>query len=192
MDATTVSKSVGSVLRHLLVYAVLWVALVRGQVVESWYLGVPAVIAASYMSWRITAIKESRVRLIGLVRFLPLFWWRSLLGGIDVALRALRPSLPIRPDLLIYELRLEPDSMATRFFAEVISLLPGTLCTQLLPDSLEVHVIDRDMPVAQELAVIEEAVARVFGASIGPRLGNQIGNQSGNQPGNQSAPEEET
>lgn len=166
MDATPVGKSVGSVLRHLLVYAVLWVALVRGQVVESWYLGVPTIIAASYMSWRITTVKESRVRLIGLARLLPLFWWRSLLGGIDVALRALRPSLPIRPDLLIYELRLDADSMATRFFAEVISLLPGTLCTQLLPDSLEVHVIDRDMPVAQELAVIEEAIARVFGQQL--------------------------
>ncbi len=166
MDATKVSKSVGSVLRHLLVYAVLWVALVRGQVVESWYLGVPTVVAASYMSWRITTLKASRVRLIGLLRFLPLFWWRSLLGGIDVAVRALRPSLPIRPDLLMYELRLDPDSMATRFFAEVISLLPGTLCTQLLSDSLEVHVIDRDMPVAQELAVIEEAIARVFGQQL--------------------------
>jgi multicomponent Na+:H+ antiporter subunit E len=147
-------------------FSALWVALARGQIVDSWYIGLPAVVLAVVASLRLSTPARARIHVRGLLKFVPLFLWRSLVGGIDVALRAIRPSMPLAPDLVDYELRLDVDSAATVFFVEVISLLPGTLCAQILGDRLEVHVVDRDLALVEELGAVEEAIAALFGQTI--------------------------
>lgn len=68
------------------------------------------------------------------LRLLVFFFWfvlASWRGGIDVARRALAPSLPVSPTWHQHELALPPGLPRTVFVA-VLSLLPGTLSVDLL------------------------------------------------------------
>ena len=75
------------------------------------------------------------------VRFVPFFLMRSLLGGVDVAWRAFHPGMPIAPEFIEYPLRL-PPGLARVFMANTVSLLPGTMSTEIGENCLTVHVLD--------------------------------------------------
>lgn len=145
------------------VFAGLWWALTDGRV-ESWVLGVPVVLAATFTSAVLG--RGPSWSLAGWLRFLPFFVWRSLKGGVDVAMRAFRPSLPIDPGLIDYRLRLPPGRAAV-FLAGVASLLPGTLAAGLDGRRLRLHVLDRQRDVRGEIAGLERRVAVLFRVPLG-------------------------
>jgi multicomponent Na+:H+ antiporter subunit E len=143
--------------RHTAVFAVAWAIIAGGR---GWAAGLPvALLAATASCW---LLPPARVSLRGLLRFLPFFAWNSLRGGVDVALRALHPRLPIEPRLVRYELRLE-DAVARVFMANSVTLLPGTLSADLQGDVLLVHVLNASGPFAGALAKLEGHVADLFG-----------------------------
>lgn len=158
-------KLYGFVLR-LTSMGVLWGVLVHGELSASWMIGAPTVALALWASYRLTPRPGGRVRLWGALRFVPYFIRKSLIGGIDVGLRALRPSMPLRPGLVRYEVKMRPEVVATIVFVGVISLLPGTLCASLEGGVIEVHVIDRTKAIDEQLAELEARVAQVFGESL--------------------------
>jgi multicomponent Na+:H+ antiporter subunit E len=47
-----------------------------------------------------------------------------------------------------------------------VSLLPGTLSTELNADSLTVHALDTESNLVPELMMVEQAVARMFAVSL--------------------------
>lgn len=100
-----------------------------------------------------------------LLRFVPIFLMRSLLGGADVAWRAFHPGVPIAPELITYPLRL-PPGLSRVFMANTVSLLPGTLSAELGENCLTVHVLDGRQDYLSELESVEQNVARMFGASL--------------------------
>jgi multicomponent Na+:H+ antiporter subunit E len=100
-------------------------------------------------------------RLTGIINFLPFFFWRSFCGSIDVARRALHPQVLLKPAFIDYSLRL-PHGAPRLFMANVVSLLPGTLSTQLRGDFLKVHVLDVTADVLGELQSLESRVAHIF------------------------------
>lgn len=148
---------------RLLVLAALWVALTSGRIAESWYFGVPTVLFAAAVGQRLSTTTPPRPSLWHSVRFVPFFVWWSVRGGLDVALRALKPSRPLSPALVEYETELTEDGAAIAFFAGVISLLPGTLCAGVGGSSVLVHVVDDSWPIREQLADLEERVGAVFG-----------------------------
>jgi multicomponent Na+:H+ antiporter subunit E len=89
------------------------------------------------------------------------FLWRALVGGVDVARRALSPALPIDGGLVEYESRLEGET-ARVFFAWMVGLMPGTACVGLESSRLTVHVIDRRAYDAGDLRELEIRLAAVF------------------------------
>lgn len=95
---------------------------------------------------------------------LPFFLWQSLHGGIDVALRALTPRLPLAPTVFDYRLRLPPGP-APVMLASLVSLMPGTLAT-VSGLRLRVHVLDSTMHHQDELELLEALVAWVFGLDL--------------------------
>jgi multicomponent Na+:H+ antiporter subunit E len=99
-----------------------------------------------------------------LPRLLPFFLWQSLRGGIDVALRAFRPRLPLSPAIIDYRLRL-PRGSAPVMLAGLISLMPGTLAI-VSGRRLRVHVLDDTREYRHELEHIEALVANVFGLAL--------------------------
>jgi multicomponent Na+:H+ antiporter subunit E len=92
------------------------------------------------------------------------FLWRALVGGVDVARRALSPAMPLEGHLVEYDSRLG-DERARVLFAWMIGLMPGTACVGLEGSALTVHVIDRRAYDADDLRALEIRLAAVFTGS---------------------------
>lgn len=143
-------------------FALLWWILTDGAV-DSWLIGVPAVLFATLIS--VLLLPAFSCSLTGIVRFVPFFLWHSLHGGVDVARRALHPRLPISPALFGYRWRL-PPGLPRVFMANTVSLLPGTLSAEFDEKHLHVHVLDETAAFAEALKVLEQKVAGVFGLEL--------------------------
>lgn len=142
------------------VFAILWAVLSDG---DGWGIGLPVVLIATAASWRVSP--GVRLSITGLLRFLPYFFWNSLRGGFDVAVRALHPRLPINPALTRYGLRLD-DPAARIVMANTVTLLPGTLSAELEGDVLHVHVLYQRGGIATMLETLERRVADLFGQDL--------------------------
>ncbi len=97
---------------------------------------------------------------------MPWFLVQAVRGGIDVAGRALRPSLPLEPDFLSYAVRL-PEGSARVFFLNCISLLPGTFSAEFDGERIRVHLLAEPEKGPERLDALEARVARLFGAELG-------------------------
>ncbi len=146
------------------VFAVLWWALTEGAS-GSWAVGVPAVVLATAASAALLPIQ--RVAWLELLRFVPFFLLRSLVGGIDVARRTLQPSMPIAPALVDYPLRL-PAGLPQVIMVNVVSLLPGTLSADLCGDRVRLHVLDGGADYVTEMRAVERHVAQLFQIRLSP------------------------
>ena len=144
----------------VVVLAGLWWILTGGSV-SSWLIGFPAVAGAAWAIGRLGGLSDTNISLVGLVRFVPFFLWESLRGGADVALRTLAPRMRIRPGFSRYRTGLRTVS-ARNFFANCVSVLPGTLTADLHDEWLEVHVLSTELDAKRELDRLERSVARLF------------------------------
>jgi len=140
------------------VYALLW-GVLAGFEPGSWSLGVPAVLAATSLSLRLLAPVPFRP--LPVLVFLGYFAWHSILGAVDVARRALAPSLRLAPALVPYRTSL-PPGLPRVLFLNSISLTPGTLSADIRDDTLWVHVLDGGGGHEAALAGLEARLARVF------------------------------
>lgn len=145
-----------------LLFGLLWWVLTDGAM-DSWYVGVPSIIAATLAS--VALLPPSSWSIVGIIRFAPFFVWHSLKGGADVAWRALHPGLPIAPDLFDYHLRL-PPGRPRELLITVINLLPGTLSAAVSADTLQVHALTKSSRMIAELMAVEQHVAHIFGISL--------------------------
>jgi multicomponent Na+:H+ antiporter subunit E len=144
----------------LLALASLWWLLSGGDP-ASWLVGIPAVLAATWAARRLQIGERWTISALGILRFLPLFLWESLRGGIDVARRTLAPRLRIQPGFTLYRTGLQQPS-ARVFFANCVCLLPGTLAADLQCDRLRVHMLDAALDPQLELQRLERAVALIY------------------------------
>jgi multicomponent Na+:H+ antiporter subunit E len=151
--------------RRLLVFSLLWVV-VAGGAPGSWTLGVPVVLAATAASMQLRSRRpesaRQSLRLLPALRFAAFFGWQSLRGGVDVALRALAPGLPIDPGFVTHRLAVPPGP-ARVLVVDVVSLLPGSLSVSLDDDRLTLHVIDMGVDVEGALRTVERHACAIFG-----------------------------
>ncbi len=136
-----------------------WWILTEGSP-ESWLVGVPALATAVWARMRLRKESKTRISVGGLARFLPLFLWESLRGGVDVARRTLASPVRVSPGFTRYRTRLEAPA-ARIIFASCVGLLPGTLAAELRDDWLEIHALDLSVDSGAELRRLEAAVARL-------------------------------
>lgn len=85
------------------------------------------------------------------------FLQQSVVSGMDVARRAFSSGPDINPGLIVYETRLEREG-ARVLFADMMSLLPGTLCCRLDGRLLTVHALCRNQEVRASLARLETKI----------------------------------
>lgn len=163
----TVSGS--TVATRALLYSLVWWVLSDGNA-QSWWIGVPAVIFAVIAS--VALLPPVPLVWRELVRFAPLFLWRSLQGGADVARRAFHPRLPIAPELIDYPLRL-PAGLPRVVLINTVNLLPGTLSAELDGSVLKIHVLEGLGDLIPELKTLEESVARISGVSLATSPGGE-------------------
>jgi len=144
-------------------YSILWWILTDGNL-TSWWIGAPAVLFAVIASG-VLFPPATELRWLEIMKFIPFFLLRSLLGGIDVARRTFPPNLPIAPNLIEYPLRL-PPGLPQVVMVNIASLLPGTLIAELDQSVLKVHVLDSQKDFLTELALVEQRLARMFGTPL--------------------------
>ena len=140
----------------------LWWSLTEGDL-SKWWIGALVIAAATAASLALQPVIGWRP--VGLIRLLPFFLRQSILGGVDVARRALHPRLPLDPVFLECHLRL-PAGPARVLLANTMSLLPGTVSVELREDRLRLHVLDQAMPAVATLRALEERIAALFGLEL--------------------------
>lgn len=149
---------------RLVLIATLWFVL-NGADAQSWIVGVPTVILAAAVNIPFLPRGSWHWKLRGVLPMLWFFVKESYLGAYDVARRALAPSLPIAPGFVEYHCRLSSTS-ARLFFADLITLMPGTLSARANDSHIVVHALDVTSDVQASLAALEEKVAALFGARL--------------------------
>jgi multicomponent Na+:H+ antiporter subunit E len=151
-------------LLSLILGALLWWVLVGGDM-ASWVVGIPVVAAAVWSAWRLRGGDAGRISLRGLLRFVPIFLWESIRGGVDVTSRVLRPHMAIQPGFVNYTMGLRTPA-ARLLFVNCISLLPGTLAADIVDGELRVHTLDLEGDTGRELSRLERHVAAVYGERL--------------------------
>src|SRR5690606_28724701 len=105
-----------------------------------YWLGIPACLAVSLAVGAIGRASGRTISVAGLIAYIPGFLWRSLLGGIDVAGRVLKPSLPLRTGFTIHRFR-ENDEEMQVVFCDVLTLMPGSLVVSTDGRRALIHVL---------------------------------------------------
>jgi multicomponent Na+:H+ antiporter subunit E len=126
-------------------------------------VGLAAVAGATWVSVRLLPTQGSRLRFGSLATLAASFLRQSAVSGIDVAWRALNPSLRLKPGFVACPLRLPPGGQRSAFCA-FSSLMPGTLPTGTNEDgALMVHCLDTSQPAAANLGAEELLFMRAVG-----------------------------
>jgi multicomponent Na+:H+ antiporter subunit E len=119
-------------------------------------VGVPTAALAAWVSLRLLPPGSAGLRVGTALTLVPRFLWQSVVAGIDVARRALGPSVRIQPGFVRYPTAL-PRGARRNWFASISSLMPGTVPVADEPDALVYHCLDVSQPVVEQLRAEEEA-----------------------------------
>jgi multicomponent Na+:H+ antiporter subunit E len=140
----------------------LWIILSGGGLADL-VPGAVATAAATWMSLRLLAPGNTRLRPAALGGLAVRFLRQSAVAGADVAWRALNPRLPLRPGFVLYPIGLPPGP-ARNMFTTLMSLLPGTVPTGCAErGGILIHCLDVAQPVVAQLAAEEALFTRVIG-----------------------------
>ena len=127
--------------------------------------GLFAATAATWTSLRLLPPRDGCLRYTALGRLALRFMQQSIMGGVDVARRALDPRLPLRPGFVVYPVRLPPGA-ACNAFGALTSVLPGTLSVGVGDhNTLLYHCLDIEQPVVAQLAIDEGLLIRALGGT---------------------------
>ena len=150
----------GGVLARILGFSLLWWILIEGGSLFS-VLGLLGVGLAVLASFRLLPPGSWPLRPLAVVRFLPYFLWQSLLGGLDVASRAMRVRVDLTPTVITHVFVQKSESVRV-LFLWVVSLLPGTAAVDLQGDKARIHVLDQRLADAATLRELERRIAAMF------------------------------
>ena len=142
-------------------FLVIWLVL-AGADIRDFPAAAAAVVSATWTSLRLLAPRTSRVSLRAIAGLALRFLCQSVIAGVDVALRALHPRLPLRTGFVSYPISL-PPGVARNVFATLTSLLPGTVPAGTERGQLLYHCLDVGQPVAAQLAAEQAALSRALG-----------------------------
>jgi multicomponent Na+:H+ antiporter subunit E len=125
--------------------------------------GLLAAACASWASLRFLPPGRHNQHPMLIIQLMLRFLQQSVAAGIDVALRALDPRLPLAPGIAICRCT-SPVGPLRSGFCTMASLQPGLLPAGFDADgNLVVHCLDVGQPVAQLLADEEERFLRALG-----------------------------
>jgi multicomponent Na+:H+ antiporter subunit E len=158
-------RLVGRTLGGVFLAGASWLVLVQADT-RSPGLAIATILAAGAAGAAMGTGRGWSIRPTGALRFVPFFIWVSLHGAFDVVARAFAWRRPLAPQLVEFRPRLDSSTPSGVFFLEIVSLLPGTLCADIVGDQITVHVIDRSRPNLKMLRRLEERVAAVFGVEL--------------------------
>ncbi len=152
---------VASVVLRSAIFGLLWVAMTEGDFTAA-YLG--AIVVAITVAVSLFLLPRGDVGASGLVPVIGLLAripFASLTAGADVAARALRPSLPVRPGIVGVATRANVPGIQVAI-AYLATIIPGSICVRMEPGRLRLHLIDRRQPSGEFLSRMEERLVRAW------------------------------
>lgn len=100
------------------------------------------------------------IRPLAVARFFPYFVIAAIRGGWDVARRVFFRNVPTAPDFITINHTKDPRK--TLILVWVISLLPGTASSLITEDNIVVHVLDKNLPVKEEIMELKSRINDMF------------------------------
>jgi len=107
-------------------------------------------------------------RYLYFLQYLFIFLFECIRANFDVALRVIKPNMPINPGIVKVKTKLKTE-VALTFLANSITLTPGTLCVDVDKDEqiLYIHWIDvKDIDMVRATNIIvtrfEGVIGKVF------------------------------
>ena len=159
--------TLAALLLRALLLAVGWWVLADGSF-YNWPVGLGVVVLATIATWRLSppagAPQPSLSRAWAGVRLAAWFLWRSAVGGVDVARRALTRVPATDPEYVEHRFRLPPGN-ARVAVAFLSNLMPGSLSVQI-GDVLQIHSIAAELPTLEQVTELEERVATAAGQEL--------------------------
>lgn len=154
------SVLITSFLLRFAIFMAGWFVLVGGPKISDVLFVILFVAATTLISIYAVPPGQWLLRPMGVIKFFPYFIITALRGGWDVARRVFFRTIPIDPDFVTIEH--DRDPRKTLILAWVISLLPGTASTVITEETILVHVLDKKLPVAEEIRELEERINSMF------------------------------
>lgn len=149
-----------ALLRGCMLFGV-WLALTDAAR-DSLAFGLLLVLVATALSFRVLGPPQALVDPRRLPAFVGRFVRDSLVGGVDVARRALSPHPRLAPGLIVCRLSL-PTDVDRVLLADIVTLLPGTLSADLDGAELTVHALDRHHDILAQVRALETAIRGLRG-----------------------------
>jgi multicomponent Na+:H+ antiporter subunit E len=161
MKTTFWSSWIQAIAVRTLVFTMIWWILTEGEAMFSLWtvVGTGLSVAVTVLLW---PPESWTLRFWPMIRFVPFFMWHSLLGGMDVAYRALCPGVHVRPRIIAFSFTLQKE-IARVFFLWTVSLLPGTAAIGFEKDVAKVHILDAGLSDMDRLHELERRIAEIFG-----------------------------
>lgn len=148
------------VMLRFAILAAIWLVLSQGEF-RYWGLVAFAVLVSTFVSLLVAPSIGLGWSFVGLARFIPFFLWQSLVGGVDVAMRALARPTRVDPVYVEYPFRVASEP-ARVTIANVMSLMPGSQSVSIDEHRMRMHVLDRSMSAYEQARRLEIHIARVF------------------------------
>ncbi|MCF8001003.1 MAG: Na+/H+ antiporter subunit E [Halanaerobiales bacterium] len=129
----------------LIIYFLFWVAYTTSLATDQIIIGIILSTLLSIFTYKSFSQKKTDnnivVRIINLIKYIPVFIIEMIKANLDVARRVVNPSLPINPGIVKIQTNLKSD-YAKLFLANSITLTPGTLTLDVKGNDLYIHWID--------------------------------------------------
>jgi multicomponent Na+:H+ antiporter subunit E len=152
-----------SFLLRFVIFAAGWLVILGGQQLSDIWFVILCLAAATAISMYTVPPGQWNLRLLGVARFFPYFLMTALRGGWDVARRVFFRTVPIDPDFIT--ITHDRDQQKTLILAWVISLLPGTASCVITEETIVVHVLDKKLPVTEEIKELQNRIKDMFAES---------------------------
>jgi multicomponent Na+:H+ antiporter subunit E len=149
-----------SFLLRFVIFGAGWLVLTGGRQLSDILFVILSIIATTVISIYTVPPGYWKLRPMGVARFLPYFLITALRGGWDVARRVFFRTVPIDPDFIT--IKHDRDSRKTLILAWVISLLPGTASCVINKGNIVVHVLDKKLPVTEEIHELQNRIDKMF------------------------------
>lgn len=147
-------------LLRFVIFAAGWLVLLGGLHLSDIWFVILFLVATSAISMYTVPPGQWVLRPVAVVRFFPFFLITALRGGWDVAQRVFFRTVPIDPDFITIEN--DQDPRKTLILVWIISLLPGTASTVITENTIIVHVLDKRLPVDQEIQELKSRINEMF------------------------------
>lgn len=135
-------------------FLALWLVIDGIDTLADLAVGSGAACAAAWASLRLLPPRPGRLRPKAMSELAAHVVWQSVLGGVDVARRALDPRLPLRPGFVTYPIGIAPGP-ARNAFLTLASLMPGTLPAGSGDGGISLHCLDVGQPVVRQMGAAE-------------------------------------